>query len=90
MSNKHNFLNRYRLATERFGIDTFCGFHETLKHGRQRSPGIHDPITISIKINAESVSGELVPVSGDVVRYEGSDTEGTFSKLGPFYLKIYR
>jgi hypothetical protein len=42
-----------------------------------------DAIPVSLKINTESVPGQLVPVGGDVVRYEGADAEGAFSKIGP-------
>jgi hypothetical protein len=45
----------------------FSRDYQTLFH----EPGILDAIPVSLKINTESVPGQLVPVGGDVVRYEG-------------------
>ncbi|MEB2410956.1 hypothetical protein QMN27_20360 [Enterobacter asburiae] len=87
---KQLFLQRYSLATDDFRVQPFCGFHETIKHCFKREPGILDAIPVSLEIDTESVPGQLVPVGGDVVRYEGADAEGAFSKIGPFYLKVYR
>ncbi|CNC67731.1 Uncharacterised protein [Yersinia pseudotuberculosis] len=84
-----DFLKRYSIPTNHFTIESFKGFHETFKHNVQRDPRIFNSIPACIKVEAESVSCDLIP-SGEVVRYEGTDSEGAFTKLGPFYLKIKR
>lgn len=88
--NKDIFLERYGLATNHPGIETFYGFREAVEHGEQRCPCIRDIIPVSLEINTESIAGLLTPAGIEVVRYEGADAEGAFSKIGPFYLKVRR
>ncbi len=69
---KQLFLQRYSPATDDFRVQPFCGFHETIKHCFKREPrhlGCHS--RKPSEIDTESVPGQLVPVGGDVVRYEG-------------------
>lgn len=77
---KQLFLQRYSLATDDFRVQPFCGFHETIKHCFKREPGILDAIPVSLEIDTESVPGQLVPVGGDVVRYEGLMRKEPFLK----------
>ncbi|WP_176203217.1 hypothetical protein [Salmonella enterica] len=85
-----SFLKRFRLARGHFATHSFEGFQETIKHDIERTPGVLDPIPVSIEINANSVSAALVPASSDVFRHERNDAEGSFTKVGPFNLQIQR
>lgn len=90
MDNKADFLDRYGFAADHFSVETFCGFSKALEHSRQGIPGITDSLPVSMEINTETIACKLIPAGIDIVRYEGADAEGAFSKIGPFYLKVYR
>lgn len=85
-----SFLKRFELARGHFHTHPLKGFQEVAKHDVEGAPGVIDPIPVSIEINANSVSATLVPASIGVLRHEGSDAEGSFTKVGPFNLQIQR
>ncbi|EJE1498060.1 DUF1327 domain-containing protein, partial [Escherichia coli] len=85
-----NFLKGTHLASDCFIAHSFGGFHEAIKHDVERSPGILCSIPVSIEIDTNTITGELVTAGVGVFRHEGNDAKGSFTKIGPFFLKVER
>ncbi|HFO3578340.1 TPA: hypothetical protein ACHJR7_005287, partial [Escherichia coli] len=83
-----NFLKGTHLASDCFIAHSFGGFHEAIKHDVERSPGILCSIPVSIEIDTNTITGELVTAGVGVFRHEGNDAKGSFTKIGPFFLKV--
>ena len=84
------FLKGTKLTGDYFIAHSFGGFHETIKHNTERSPGILCSIPVSIEIDTKTITGELVTAGGGVFRHEGNDAKGSFTKIGPFFLEVER
>lgn len=54
------FLKGTKLTGDYFIAHSFGGFHETIKHDTERSPGILCSIPVSIEIDTKTITGELV------------------------------
>ncbi|ELU5263921.1 YdfR family protein [Escherichia coli] len=85
-----NFLKGTHLASDCFIAHSFGGFHEAIKHDVERSPGILCSIPVSIEIDTNTITGELVTAGVGIFRHEGNDAKGSFTKIGPFFLKVER
>ncbi|EFM8022756.1 YdfR family protein [Escherichia coli] len=85
-----NFLKGAHLASDCFIAHSFGGFHEAIKHDVERSPGILCSIPVSIEIDTNTITGELVTAGVGIFRHEGNDAKGSFTKIGPFFLKVER
>ncbi|EHV9018581.1 YdfR family protein [Escherichia coli] len=85
-----NFLKGTHLASDCFIAHSFGGFHEAIKHDVERSPGILCSIPVSIEIDTNTITGELVTAGVGIFRHEGNDAKGSFTKIGAFFLKVER
>ncbi len=84
------FLKGAKSTGDDFIAHSFGGFHETIKHDAERSPGVLRSIPVSIEIDTKAITGKLVAVGGAVFRHEWNDAKGSFTKIGPFFLEVER
>lgn len=85
-----DFLKGTKIARDHFIAHSFGGFHETIEHDAERSPGILCSVPVSIEIDTNTITGELITAGVGVFCHEGDDAKGSFTKIGPFFLKVER
>lgn len=89
--NKLDILKqRLRPSANHVGVEAFEGFKKVVERASERAPRIVESIPVSIKLDTETVSGELLFCVDDIICNERLDSEHAFLEFSPFKLKIKR